>query len=56
MKKRIFIKLSSVKKMGEKIMQKLTQIQIQKGIEYWVKYKTPHKNVVELEEYVDEKE
>lgn len=37
-------------------MQRLTQIQIEKGMEYWVKYETPGKNVVELVEYAGEKE
>lgn len=37
------------------IMQKLTQIQIEKSLEYW-KYKAPIKNVVELAEYNGEKE
>jgi len=37
-------------------MEKLTQLQIEKGLVYWFKYETPDKNVVELAEYAGEKE
>lgn len=37
-------------------MEKLTQIQIEKGLEYWIKHETPDKSVVELAEYAGEKE
>ncbi len=37
-------------------MEKLTQLQIEKGLEYWFKYEMPNKNVVELAEYAGEKE
>lgn len=37
-------------------MEKLTQIQIEKGLEYWFKYELPNKSVVELGEYAGEKE
>lgn len=37
-------------------MEKLTQIQIEKGLEHWFKYESPDKSVVELAEYVGEKE
>ena len=36
-------------------MGKLAQIQIEKGLEYWFKYETPNKRVVELAEYSGEK-
>ncbi len=37
-------------------MEKLTQLQIEKGLEYWFRYETPDKDVVELAEYAGEKE
>lgn len=37
-------------------MERLTQIQIEKGLEHWFKYELPNKNVVELAEYAGEKE
>ena len=37
-------------------MGRLTQIQIEKGLEYWFQYETPKKSVVELGEYTGEKE
>lgn len=37
-------------------MGRLTQLQIEKGLEYWNKYETPDKHVVELAEYTGEKE
>ncbi|MCM1064267.1 MAG: leucine-rich repeat domain-containing protein [Eubacterium sp.] len=37
-------------------MGKLTQLQIEKGLEHWNKYETPDKNVVELAEYTGERE
>lgn len=37
-------------------MEKLTQLQIEKGLEYWNKCELPDKSVVEVAEYAGEKE